>query len=437
MSAKKVWIDISDISVWAGYHTGTQRVVYQIAKRYRGQPNVDYFVFNPRSNTFHQHSFDEVIQRVEAAAQEAEAGAPPPKPSKSIRARVMVARVYQNSPEAVRKRLTPERRTLIKRVLKKAKRTMRPPQPAVATPTTPAMRFGADDIVLITGKAWDYRSFMEALRKDKLDQHFKIIQVVYDLIPIFFPHLFGLPLFKPYTQHMFEVGALSDGLLAISESSKRDMLNYCKGMLIPPPPIDVIRLGDDFAKVEPVKPGIKSLKPGNFILCCGTVEVRKNHQLLYTAYKEGFRRGLKLPKLVVVGGKGWYTGDVMYQFTHDPAFRDMVYIGGRSDQELEWLYQNCLLTVYPSVYEGWGLPIAESLAHGKLCLASDTSSMTEIAGDLIEYFSPYDTVGCLELLQKYMDKPTLAKKEAQIQKTYQPVAWDHTFTQVKKFVDKM
>jgi glycosyltransferase involved in cell wall biosynthesis len=215
------------------------------------------------------------------------------------------------------------------------------------------------------------------------------------------------------------------------------MVKFCKEMLITPPPIEVIRLGDDFAQVEPIKPGIKSLKPGNFILCCGTVEVRKNHQLLYTAYKEGFRRGLKLPKLVIVGGKGWYTSDVVYQFTHDPAFRDMVYIGGRSDQELEWLYQNSLFSIYPSVYEGWGLPIAESLAHGKLCLSSDTASMPEIAGDLIEYFSPYDPVGCLELVQKYMNKDVLQKKEKQITENYKPVSWDHTFDQVQKFVNKM
>lgn len=436
MSAKTIWIDITDISLWTGHHTGTQRVVYQIAKRYHGQPGVDYFVFNPRSNSFHRHSFDEVIARVEAAAKEDAPQGPAPKPPASARVRHLVARAYLNSPEPVRKRLTAERRALIKRVLKKARHTMRPPKPVVVTPTTPAMHFSSDDTVLITGKAWDHPSFMETLRKEKLDHQAKIIQVIYDLIPVFFPHLFGLPLFKPYVEHIFEVGALSDGLLAISESSKKDMLRFCEDMLITPPPIEVIRLGDDFAKIKPVKPGLKSLKPGNFILCVGTVEIRKNHQLLYTAYKEGFKRGITMPKLVIVGGKGWYTGDIMFEFAHDPAFRDLVYIGGRSDQELEWLYQNCRFSIYPSMYEGWGLPVAESLAHGKLCLSSDASSMPEIAGDLIEYFSPYDSAGCLELIHKYLDDKTLQKKEAQIKKTYQPVTWDDTYDQVKEFVNK-
>lgn len=432
---KTTWIDLTDISTWEGHHTGTQRVVYQIAKRYHGKPGVKYFIFDPRHNTFHEHSFDGILERIEQSERQEESE--PAEPPKPPLIRHLLIRTYHRSPEALRKKLTPHRRKQIKRVYKKTKQilTRSEAAPTVAAPTTPAMHFTADDTVLIMGKPWDYPSFIETLRKDKIQHKFKIVQVVYDLIPIMFPHLFGIALFKPYTQHIFETVAISDGLLAISESTKRDTEKFCEESLVKAPPIEVIRLGDDFAKVKPKKPPIESLEPGNFILCVGTVEVRKNHQLLYAAYKLGLSRGRKLPKLVIVGGKGWYTGDILYAFKNDPELRDMVFVDRSSDQELEWLYQNCKFTIYPSVYEGWGLPIAESLARGKVCIASDTSSMTEIAGNLIDYFSPYDSAACLALISKYLDQNKLADKVREIQNEYKPRTWNQTQEQVQSFVE--
>ena len=61
-----------------------------------------------------------------------------------------------------------------------------------------------------------------------------------------------------------------------------------------------------------------------------------------------------------------------------------------SDAELAFLYRNCRFTVFPSLYEGWGLPIGESLWFGKLCIASKTSSMPEVGGDLVDYVDPKD-----------------------------------------------
>lgn len=431
----KIWIDLTDLSVWSGHHTGTQRVVYEIAKRYYGRNDVDYFVFNPKNNTFHQYDFKQVLDKVEASqvAQETTINQEPPRPPLVKHA---LLRAYHNSPELVKKHFTEHRRKQIKRVYKKGRSLLKKPVPSFIWPDTPPINFSAQDTLLVMGKPWDHPSFIETVRREKPNKNYKVIQVVYDLIPVFFPHLFGLPLFKPYTKHMFETAALSDGLLAISKSSKRDMEKFCERLLIPTPPIEVIRLGDDFTKTKPKKPPITSLEKGNFILCVGTIEVRKNHQLLYAAYKLGLAEGKSLPKLVIVGGKGWYTHDILYAFDYDPQMKDLAFIGGRSDQELEWLYENCKFTIYPSVYEGWGLPIAESLARGKICVASNTSSMTEIAGELIDYFNPYDSRDCLEKITKYLEDNALRQKEKEIQSKYKLHPWGSTYKQVDKFVSK-
>ncbi len=429
----KIWIDLTDISVWNGHHTGTQRVVYELAKRYYGRKDVEYFVFNPKKNTFHSYDFTSVLDRVEAPVKVEPDEAVPERPPVL---RHLVARAYHRSPETIKKYATKHRREQIKRIYRKGKSVIRKNKSVFIQPDTPSLSFTSSDTLLVMGKPWDHPSFMETVRREKPVQGYKLIQVVYDLIPVFFPHLFGLPLFRPYTQHMFETAAISDGLLAISKSSMRDMERFCDKLLIDCPPIEVIRLGDDFTGKVSRKPLLSSLEPGNFILCVGTVEVRKNHQLLYMAYKQGIAEGKRMPKLVIVGGKGWYTGDVMYAFEHDPDMKDLVYIGGRTDEELEWLYQNCLFTIYPSVYEGWGLPIAESLARGKLCISSNTSSMTEISGKLIDYFSPYDSRECLNAIMRYTNTEVLESKELEIKNEYKLHTWDQTYNQVDKILAK-
>jgi hypothetical protein len=298
--------------------------------------------------------------------------------------------------------------------------------------------FGPNDTVLILGKPWDTMSFIDVLRLQKLKNGFTLTHLVYDMIPSFLPHVFGKPLPENYTKYMFEAMSITDHVLAISESTKQDVIRFCSEELIEAPEISVIRLGDNPIEKTDVKTRkVANLEPGDFILCVGTVEVRKNHALLYAAYREAHLRKISLPKLVIVGGKGWYTSDILYEFANDPVTKDLVRVMHKiDDSQLGWLYENCRLTIYPSVYEGWGLPIAESLSYGKMCIASKTSSQTEIAGDLIDYFSPYDAVGCLQQIEKYLDDEKISAKEAEIKSKYKPTTWQETYQQAAKVVFK-
>lgn len=429
----KIWIDMTDMRTWKGHHTGTQRVVYEIAKRYYGQPNVGYFIFNHRQDTFHTYSFEELMDRVESV-KDANQAAPR---TRSVAFKQLAFGIYKQIPEDMRRKLKPHHKAAIRSLYGKSRSIIRP-NAGEELPSTPEVEFGDGDTLLIMGKPWDYPAFIEKLRKEKLKNNFKLVQVIYDLIPVFYPHLFGEALFQPYTAYMFEATAISDGLLAISKSTKRDIERFCRELAVSKPDTRVIRLGDDFAKVKAIKPKTEEVKPRDFILCVGTVEVRKNIQLLYMTYKLGLSQGLNLPKLIIVGGKGWYTEDVIYQITHDPETKDKIRIlRNISDGELEWLYENCRYTVYPSVYEGWGLPIAESLAREKHCIASNSSSMTEIAGELIDYFSPYNPQQLLDLIAKYSDDAVLGRKEDQIKSEYKTTTWDDTFRQVDGLVSRI
>jgi hypothetical protein len=139
-----------------------------------------------------------------------------------------------------------------------------------------------------------------------------------------------------------------------------------------------------------------------------------------------------MPRLVIAGQAGWLCNELVYQMRHDPIVQDsIVFLHGLHDGHLNWLYERCLFTIYPSHYEGWGLPVSESLAHGKFCVASSSSSIPEIAGDLLEYHDPYDFDGCKNLIAKALfDEAYRAERERRVRAGYRPTSWAATAEQV-------
>lgn len=95
-----------------------------------------------------------------------------------------------------------------------------------------------------------------------------------------------------------------------------------------------------------------------------------------------------------------------------------------SDSELRQAYRSCLFTVFPSLCEGWGLPIAESLIQGKFCVASNRTSIPEVGGDFVDYFDPSDEDEALAKIERLLFDPAyLVTREARLQDEYQPRTW--------------
>jgi glycosyltransferase involved in cell wall biosynthesis len=291
-----------------------------------------------------------------------------------------------------------------------------------------------DTLIILSGD-WSDDIFADTMTAQQSRHGFKIIQVIYDMLPYTQPCYFVPGMTQQFSTYMYKIFAICDSILAISKATKNDILLFQKANKLPLSPVEVFRLGDDFAAYQPVQPEL-DVKTGQFILCVGTVEARKNHMLLYYAVKEAIRIGAEIPPIVILGKRGWLVDNFFYLVENDPNMKDkLIFLHNATDQELAWLFENCQLSVYASFFEGWGLPIAESLARGKYCLASSASSMPEVAGDLIEYFSPSDPAGLLKLLVKYNDKPELLKaKEQHIQTRYHPTKWDDTYKNVERFV---
>jgi glycosyltransferase involved in cell wall biosynthesis len=123
------------------------------------------------------------------------------------------------------------------------------------------------------------------------------------------------------------------------------------------------------------------LRAGGFWLCVGTLEPRKNHLGLLRAYARHKARFGSVMPLVHAGGPGWLMNDFKDQIRKLNLQNDIFLLGYVDDEMLKWLYQNCFAFVYPSFFEGFGLPVLEAMSLGAAVITSQTTSIPEIVGE--------------------------------------------------------
>lgn len=289
--------------------------------------------------------------------------------------------------------------------------------------------FQPNDILVTLGLDWDY-SFIDELEKIKNISSLKIVGIVYDLIPILYPQYCVGKVASNFDHYLRRMLAYSDMVLTISENSKSDLIKYCEHNQLDCPLINVIRLGDNILSVDDAD----TFPDGNHILYVSTIERRKNHETIYKAYHYLASKGLGyiLPKLIFVGMVGWGVEDLIKDIRTDPLVKDKIEIKSEiSDDELYFLYKKSLFCVYPSIYEGWGLPIAEALSYGKFVLVSNGSSLPEVGGDFVDYIEAWDVITWADKIHYYIiNKDVRNSKETYISKNYQPFGWNDAISKI-------
>lgn len=291
------------------------------------------------------------------------------------------------------------------------------------------------DIVVTAGSNWDYPAHHQVLMV-LAKQGVRLSTLFYDAIPILFPYSYG-PGFAPiYECWLNESLVTSDFVFAISENTKHDLMKCANLAGIKCPDIFCVRLGDHLSESDDA-PSESTLARTAvpFILSVSTLEYRKNHITLLNTYRYMLEeQGYAPPKLYIVGKKGWLDHELEYQVANDPRLAGRIEIlQGLSDADLRCLYQRAMFTVYPSFYEGWGLPVAESLCFGKPCIASRSSSMLEIAPGLVRHAHPLLVNEWAEQIQALADNPMLLARETErVQQSYRRTSWQDTAGQMAK-----
>jgi len=473
-----IWYDVSDIIGWQLPHlTGIQRVTVGILDGLTAQGFPCRLVrYDHRRRAFVAAEFQELPETIRRDLPRlAPASSPRPAVAGSTGnptvGRVSIAAVQPaaGKPPAAAERLrAPDPDTLRLRQSFQAfraaarefrrearrwvKTRLRPPAPAAVHPSPlaaathgvtrplPARNCGADapfaagDVLLSLGATWAPGGHAEAASQLR-QRGVGVLRMIYDLIPVLKTHWVLPGCVAPITAWVRQVLTDSDHVFTISEFSRQEILRYCAECGFREPDMSVVRLGDVMAAAAgdepPPLPRFVPRRP--FFVCVSTLDIRKNHRLLYDAWRQlAARDPDACPDLLCIGTPHLYVADLLREMTSDRLVNGRIHLlHGIDDRELAWYYRHCAATIYPSWYEGWGLPVAESLTQGKICLASNATSIPEISAELPEFFEPHDTRRLVDLVDRVLRDPVWREcREDQIRRTFRPTGWAETAAQL-------
>ncbi len=224
----------------------------------------------------------------------------------------------------------------------------------------------------------------------------RFVCLVHDLIPIEFPEYARPSGADLHCQRMACVANLADAVIANSAATGASFARWIEGgdarlrPGIAVPETHVALLG-----TEPVP----EVAPWRFddgrpyFLCLGTIEPRKNHLLLLHLWRALAETmpAVEIPRLVIVGRRGWENEQVLDMLERSPALQPHVTeLSGCPDARLAGLLRGARALLMPSFAEGYGMPVAEALSVGTPVICSDLAAMREVGGDVPDYLDPLD-----------------------------------------------
>jgi glycosyltransferase involved in cell wall biosynthesis len=288
---------------------------------------------------------------------------------------------------------------------------------------------GNPSVLCLLGAAWVQQEYIE--RVLFLKRHFgtRFVMTVHDLIPVFARETCDQDTARVFEEFMRRALRHTDHILSVSENTAKDLRRYLQALKIPEPAITVTRNGSSFGEFLPQDGAAGDLGssdvPERFVLFVATIEGRKNHQLMFDIWRRMIEAGDDPPHLVCVGRLGWKSTSFISALVEtDNLDGRILLLRDISDTDLQMLYRNCLFTVCPTFYEGWGLPVGESLAMGKICVSSDRASLPEVAGDFGVYIDINDFDQSLATIRDMIaDRAKRMRLEAKIRRGYKSVTW--------------
>jgi glycosyltransferase involved in cell wall biosynthesis len=287
------------------------------------------------------------------------------------------------------------------------------------------------DVLIIPGAFWIYRNSRHYDILNGLKRHgVHIVVFVHDLISVRNPAYVEAEAAEVFRMGFNDIAVIADRILTSSTFVAKDIGLYLEERFNFKVEVESLPLATELglSRVSPTdaRDELSYLASDGYVLCVGTIEIRKNHVYLIRIWERLIRefKG-RIPNLVFVGKWGWRIDDLREEIEESDYLESRLHIyNDASDAELAWFYEHCLFTIYPSFAEGWGLPVGESLAFGKPCIASNTTSLPEVGGDLCKYVDPCDLADGYRVVSAVLsDQTALSDWTAGVRREFKPKSW--------------
>jgi glycosyltransferase involved in cell wall biosynthesis len=240
--------------------------------------------------------------------------------------------------------------------------------------------------------------------------NWKKVATVHDLAFVKHPEYFLKDIREKLVRN-FENILKADRFIVTTHAVRKELADFAQ---IPKEKVDVIPLAPS-GNYHPVNKEIcegqntaMRYVKGPYILYVGTIEPRKNIPVLINAFRL-IKDKFKI-KLIVAGGKGWLYDDIMKLAEDSDLKKDIIFTGYVNEEKLLWLYNMASVFVYPSVYEGFGMPVIEAMSCGAPVVISDISSLREVAGAAAMVFNPSDHEELASKLEQILSSESLRRE---------------------------
>lgn len=269
----------------------------------------------------------------------------------------------------------------------------------------------------------------------------KLIVTIHDLFFLKYPELVDRYVREDHRRLSMGYLSKANKIITVSNSSKKDIIELLK---VDPDLIDVIYEGvDNTFRVIKDETSLKNIReryklPQKFILFIGTLSPRKNPNGLIEAIAELKKRGLQDLCLVMVGPKGWRAEETLRLISKRNLEDCVRYLGYVPYEDMPFIYNISSLLVYPSLYEGFGLPPLEAMACGVPVIASNVSSMPEVLEDSALLVNPYDPYEIADSIENVIQNKSL--RDSFIQRGLKKVksySWEDTAKRVIKIYEEV
>ena len=282
--------------------------------------------------------------------------------------------------------------------------------------------------VILLGAFWGLGNSVQNFVQAKRDG-VRIGAYVYDIIPVTHPEFCDDALVTDFSMAICELCAAADFVLTISDATQIALAEFIAQNGGRPIPMATVPLAHhltretDHTVAWPEQ--LSRVQGKRYVAYVSTIEGRKNHLYVINAWRRMIAEGVDVPDLVFVGRHGWKIGaltDVLKATNN---------LGGRlhiahnlSDGELNAVYAGCEFSVFTSFVEGWGLPVGESLYQGRPCVASNTSSIPEVGGDMVDYVDPFNLTQGIEVFRRMItDRKYLESRADNIKQHFVGRTW--------------
>ena len=256
----------------------------------------------------------------------------------------------------------------------------------------------------------------------------KLVVTVHDLAFRVVPRAFPARWLLLYRLGARRAVTRADAIIVPSESTKRDLVRLQRADA---ERVHVIPLAAALpqAQTDPDERLGRLKVPHPYVLFVGTLEPRKNLVRLVRAYRRAVAHGGFPHALVLVGPLGWQT-DALLREIRAPGPGEVVLTGGASPEQLDALYRGADLFAYPSLYEGFGLPVLEAMARGVPSIVSASSSLPEVAGDAAHLVNAGSVHGIASAIERLLSDTAEAERLAKAGLARaEEFSWDRTAEQ--------